>query len=83
MREEERLVKITSGVGAGGRLKGPWSSQLLFQGSAEMMTRRQNHQKVGDHVAFVYCYAHTLNLVLSNYAQEAVQVIKTLSIRRS
>ena len=32
-------------------------------------------EKVGKHVAFVHCYAHTLNLVLSNSASVAVQVI--------
>ncbi len=32
-----------------------------------------NHQ--GKHVAFVHCYAHTLNLVLSDLASVAVQVI--------
>jgi hypothetical protein len=32
-------------------------------------------EKVGKHVAFVHCYAHTLNLVLSDLASVAVQVI--------
>ena len=32
-------------------------------------------QKVGDHVVFVHCYAHMLNLVLSDSAGIAVQVI--------
>ena len=32
-------------------------------------------EKVGDHVAFVHCYAHTLNLVLSDSASVAVPVI--------
>ncbi len=32
-------------------------------------------EKVGKHVAFVHCYAHTLNLVLSNSASVAGQVI--------
>ena len=31
-------------------------------------------ENVGDLVAFVRCYAHTLNLVLSDYARVAVQV---------
>ena len=30
-------------------------------------------QKVGDHVVFVHCYAHMLNLVLSDSAGIAVQ----------
>ncbi|CAB4011432.1 zinc finger MYM-type 1-like [Paramuricea clavata] len=32
-------------------------------------------EKVGKHVAFVHCYAHTLNLVLSDSASVDVQVI--------
>ena len=32
-------------------------------------------EKVGEHVAFVHCYAHTLNLVLSDSASVAVPVI--------
>jgi uncharacterized protein YkvS len=32
-------------------------------------------EKVGKHVAFVHCYAHMLNLVLSNSASVDVQVI--------
>ena len=33
-------------------------------------------EKVGDHVVYVHCYAHTLNLVLSDSAGASVQVIK-------
>ena len=32
-------------------------------------------EKVGEHVDFVHCYAHTLNLVLSESASVAVPVI--------
>eukprot|EP00794_Sanderia_malayensis_P013730 gene13730-15162_t len=33
-------------------------------------------EKVGDHVVYVHCYAHTLNLVLSDSAGASVEVIK-------
>ena len=32
-------------------------------------------EKVGEHVAFVHCYAHTLNLALSDSASVAVPVV--------
>eukprot|EP00112_Aurelia_sp_Birch-Aquarium-sp1_P018848 Seg4565.5 transcript_id=Seg4565.5/GoldUCD/mRNA.D3Y31 product="Zinc finger MYM-type protein 1" protein_id=Seg4565.5/GoldUCD/D3Y31 len=34
-------------------------------------------EKVGDHAVYVHCYAHTLNLVLSDSACASVQVIKS------
>lgn len=36
-------------------------------------------EKVGKHVAFVHCYAHTLNLVLSDSASVSVPVISLFS----
>ena len=33
-------------------------------------------EKVGDHVVYVHCYAHRLNLVLSDSAGASIQVIK-------
>ena len=33
-------------------------------------------EKVGDHVVYVHCYAHCLNLVLSDSAGASIQVIK-------
>ena len=33
-------------------------------------------EKIGEHVIYVHCYAHTLNLVLSDSAGASVQVFK-------
>ena len=33
-------------------------------------------EKIGEHVVYVHCYAHTLNLVFSDSACASVQVIK-------